>query len=146
MSMPHYVWQWSWATDLFLVASFGSTIVLLFGAPRAEFAQPRNVLAGHIVSALCGVTAFKVLGQYEVVAVAVALATSILLMQVIHAVHPPAGATAVFAVIGGPAITGLGYLFVLLPIAVGMVILVALAVVINNTFSTASHHYPVHWW
>lgn len=145
LALPHYYWKWSWATDLFIVTSFGSTIVLLFGAPRAEFSQPRNVLGGHVIAAVCGVTAFKLLGQYQILAIALGLATAILLMQVLHAVHPPAGATVIFAVIGGTAVTSLGYWYVLLPILVGMVILVALAVLINNAFSTPSHHYPAHW-
>jgi CBS-domain-containing membrane protein len=66
-------------------------------------------------------------------------------MQMLHALHPPAGATAVFAVIGGTAITDLGYWFVIVPILAGMVILVLSALVINNAFKSPSHHYPTHW-
>jgi len=62
-----------------------------------------------------------------------------------HALHPPAGSTAVFAVIGGTAITDLGYWFVIVPILAGMVILVLAAVVINNAFKSPTHHYPAHW-
>ena len=145
LALPHYYWQWSWATDLFIVTSFGSTIVLLFGAPRADYAQPRNVLGGHVIAAICGVTAFKLVGQHQILAIALGLATAIIVMLFLHAVHPPAGATAIFAVIGGTAVTNLGYWYVLIPIFVGMAILVAVAVLINNAFSTASHHYPVHW-
>ena len=145
LALPHYYWNWSWATDLFIVTSFGSTIVLLFGAPRAEFAQPRNVLVGHVIAAICGVTAFKLVGEHQILATAIGLATAIIGMQIFHAIHPPAGATAVFAVLGGTAVTNLGYWYVLIPIFAGMAILVVLAVVINNAFSTPSHHYPVHW-
>lgn len=145
VALPHYYWNWSWATDLFIVTSFGSTIVVLFAVPRAEFAQPRNVVGGNVISALCGVTAFKLFGNQQILAVAIALATAVLLMQMFHALHPPAGSTAVFAVIGGTAITDLGYWFVIVPILAGMVILVLAAVVINNAFKSPTHHYPAHW-
>ena len=145
LALPNYYFNWSWATNLFIVTSFGSTIVLLFGAPRAEFAQPRNVLGGHVIAAICGVTAFKLVGEHQILATAIGLATAIIVMQIFHAIHPPAGATAVFAVLGGTAVTNLGYWYVLIPIFAGMAILVVLAVVINNAFSTPSHHYPVHW-
>jgi CBS-domain-containing membrane protein len=145
LALPNYYFNWSWATNLFIVTSFGSTIVLLIGAPRAEFSQPRNALGGHVIAAICGVTAFKLIGQHQIVAIALGLATAIIVMQVLHAVHPPAGATAIFAVIGGTEVTNLGYWYVLIPTLVGVAILVAVAVVVNNAFSTSTHHYPVHW-
>jgi len=146
LSMPHYYFHWAWANDLFIVTAFGSSIVLLFGAPRAAFSQPRNVILGHAIGAICGVAAFKLLGDHQVIACAIALATTVIGMQLAHALHPPSGATALFAVIGGPAVTGLGFWFVVMPILVGMSLLVLLAVLINNAFKTPSHHYPVHWW
>jgi CBS domain-containing membrane protein len=134
------------SADLFLIGSFGATAVLVYAAPRAELAQPRNVLGGHFLSALVGVTAFKVVGSDHVeLAGALAVATAIAVMQLTRTVHPPAGATALIAVLGPPKIQAIGYRYPFTPVLLGVTILVLVAVVFNNLSPDEERHYPVSW-
>jgi CBS-domain-containing membrane protein len=134
------------STRLFLIGSFGASGALMYAAPLSDFAQPRNLLIGQAVAALVGVTAYKVLGAHIGVAAALAVATAIAIMQITHTLHPPAGATALIAVLGPASVHKLGYLFVLTPVLAGAMILLLVAVVMNNLSPQESRHYPVTWW
>ncbi|MCP3669075.1 MAG: HPP family protein, partial [Gammaproteobacteria bacterium] len=85
--------------SLFLVGSFGASAVLLYGAPQAEFSQPRNLLGGHIMSAIVGVTIYKYLPLDVALLGALAVSISIVAMHFTRTLHPPGGATALIAVI-----------------------------------------------
>ncbi len=101
-----------------LIASFGATAVLVYGVPDSPLAQTKNVLGGHVISALVGVTIVQLMGcAWYSVALAVALA--IVLMDITSTTHPPGGATAIVSVLGGE-----NYWFVLCPVLIGAVILV----------------------
>jgi CBS-domain-containing membrane protein len=128
---------------LLLIGSFGASAVLIYGAIRSPLAQPRNLLGGHILSAFIGVTAFQWLGGYPWLAAAVAVSTSIALMHLTRTLHPPGGATALIAVIGGESVHKLGYLYVVMPAALGACVMLAVALVINNIPKT--RRYPEHW-
>ena len=128
---------------LLLIGSFGASAVLIYGAIRSPLAQPRNLLGGHILSAFIGVTAFQWLGGYPWLAAAVAVSTSIALMHLTRTLHPPGGATALIAVIGGGSVHKLGYLYVVMPAALGACVMLAVALVINNIPKT--RRYPEHW-
>ncbi len=134
------------STKLFLIGSFGASAALLYAAPLSDFAQPRNLMVGQLIAALVGVTAYKLLGTHVGLAAGVAVATAIAIMQLTHTVHPPAGATALIAVLGPASVHKLGYLFVLTPVLAGATILLLVALVMNNLSSDESHHYPVIWW
>lgn len=131
--------------NLFLIGPFGASAALLYGAPQADFAQPRNLIGGHLLSALTGVTVCLLLGDYPVLACAVAVAVAIMLMQATRTLHPPGGATALIAVIGGDSIEALGYSYVLTPVLTGSVILLLIALLVNNLSSNTKRHYPVYW-
>jgi CBS domain-containing membrane protein len=146
ISIPALFPSWPVSTKLFLIGSFGASGLLLYAAPRAEFAQPRNTLAGQVISATIGVTAYKLLGAHLGVAAALAVAVSVCVMQVTRTVHPPAGATALIAVLGPAPVHRLGYAFVLTPVLVGVVILIVVAVLVNNLSPDEARHYPVTWW
>jgi CBS domain-containing membrane protein len=133
------------AANVFLIGSFGASAVLLYAVPRADLAQPRNVLGGHVLSALVGVSAYKLAGSDVGLAGGLAVATSIAVMQVTHTVHPPAAATALIAVVGPARVQALGYQFVLRPVLVGVVILLVVALVLNNLSPDPSRHYPASW-
>ncbi len=120
------------ATNLALIGSFGAAAVLLFAAPTSPFAQPRAVVGGNLLSALIGVTAFQLVGDHTAVAAALAVATAITVMQLTRTIHPPGGATALIAVIGGPRVTDLGYAYVLSPVLTGVAILMAMAWVVHH--------------
>lgn len=127
--------------DLTLViGSFGASAVLVYGAVNSPLAQPRNLIGGHILSAIIGVISFKLFSQNLLLASAFAVATSILVMQLTLTLHPPGGATALIAVIGSEQIHNLGFLYVLFPVTSGAFILLIIAVVVNNI--PKHRHYP----
>lgn len=120
-------------TDLSLViGSFGASAVLIYGAIHSPLAQPRNLLGGHILSAIIGVTSFKLCGDFLWLCAALAVATSILAMQLTLTLHPPGGATALIAVIGSEQVHALGYFYVLIPVASGAFIMFFIALIVNN--------------
>ncbi len=127
-----------------LIGSFGASAVLLYGAIRSPLAQPRNLLGGHILSALIGVTAHLLLGEIPWLAAAVAVSSSIAVMHLTCTLHPPGGATALIAVIGGDSVYELGYLYVLMPAALGAVVMLLVALVVNNI--PKARKYPEFWW
>jgi CBS-domain-containing membrane protein len=131
-------------TDLSLmIGSFGATAVLLYGAVRSPLAQPRNLMGGHILSAIVGVACWKLFHQYPWLAEAMAVATAIALMHATRTLHPPGGATALIAVIGSAKIHSLGFWYVLMPATVGPLILLVVALLVNNI--PASRRYPEIW-
>jgi CBS domain-containing membrane protein len=120
------------ATPL-LIASMGASAILLYAAPHAPMAQPWSFVGGHLVSALIGVTcAMFVPNLYLAAALAVSFA--IFAMHSLRCLHPPGGATALVAVIGGTQVHALGYGFVLMPVGLNVMAMVALALVLNNLF------------
>lgn len=123
-----------------MVASMGASAVLLFAVPHGQLSQPWPVVAGHTVSALIGVTCAKYLPG-PALAAGCAVGLSIWAMHQLKCIHPPGGATALVAVLGGEAVHDLGYLFVLAPVMANAVVMVSLAVVINYGF--AWRRYPV---
>jgi CBS-domain-containing membrane protein len=128
-------------TDLTLViGSFGASAVLVYGAVNSPLAQPRNLIGGHIISAIIGVISFKLFSGNILFCSAFAVATSIFLMQLTLTLHPPGGATALIAVIGSEQIHELGFLYVLVPVTTGAIILFLIAVVVNNI--PEHRHYP----
>ena len=131
-------------TDLTLmIGSFGASAVLVYGAVRSPLAQPRNLVGGHVVSAIVGVAAFQLLHQTPWLAQAMAVATAIAAMHATRTLHPPGGATALIAVIGSEQVHGLGWWYVLMPATLGPLILLLVALVVNNIPST--RRYPEVW-
>ena len=131
-------------TDLVMViGSFGASAVLIYGAIDLPLAQPRNLVGGHIVSALTGVTVFKLLQPNLWLAGAVAVATAIAFMHATKTLHPPGGATALIAVIGSKKIHALGYLYTIIPAGVGATIMLIVALLVNNI--PRSRRYPMFW-
>lgn len=127
-----------------LLGSLGASAMLVFGAPHAPFAQPRNVTGGHMVSALAGVFVQQSLGWEPWLAAALAVALAVSLMHITATLHPPGGATALLAVVGGTEIHDLGYLFALYPVGISTIALVATGIAYNNL--SRSRRYPLYWW
>jgi CBS domain-containing membrane protein len=126
--------------NVFLIGSFGASSVLIYGAIQSPLAQPRNLIGGHVISALIGVTVFKLLPDLIWVTAPLAVSLSIVLMQITKTLHPPGGATALIAVIGSEKIKSLGYFYVLSPVLSGVLILLLIALVCNNV--TRNRRYP----
>ena len=119
--------------DLTLViGSFGASAVLVYGAVNSPLAQPRNLIGGHILSAIIGVISFKLFSSNILLCSAFAVSTSILIMQLTLTLHPPGGATALIAVVGSEQIHDLGFLYVLIPVTTGAFILLIIAIIVNN--------------
>jgi CBS-domain-containing membrane protein len=128
---------------MMLIGSFGASAVLIYGAIASPLAQPRNLLGGHLISGLIGVTSYQLIPDLWL-ASAVAVATAIAAMHLSKTLHPPGGATALIAVIGGADIHNLGYLYALVPAASGAGIMLLIALLVNNI--PKSRKYPVFWW
>ena len=131
-------------TDLMMiVGSFGASAVLIYGAIRSPLAQPRNLIGGHVLSAIVGVMAYQLLSQEPWLAASLAVSSSIALMHLSKTLHPPGGATALIAVIGSDEIHSLGYLYVLMPVALGAGIMLLIALLVNNI--PKNRRYPEFW-
>ncbi len=131
-------------TDLVMViGSFGASAVLIYGAIKSPLAQPRNLVGGHIISAIIGVTCYKLFHSEMWLAAALAVSTAIAVMHATRTLHPPGGATALIAVIGSEKVHHLGYLYALVPAGLGAIIMLAVAVLVNNI--PASRRYPEYW-
>jgi CBS-domain-containing membrane protein len=119
-----------------VIGSFGASAVLIYGAIRSPVAQPRNLLGGHMVSAVIGVATYKVLPGQMWLAAAVAVATAIAVMHMSKALHPPGGATALIAVIGSDKVHDLGFLYAVVPAELGAAIMLLVALLMNNLATT----------
>jgi CBS-domain-containing membrane protein len=113
----------------------GASAVLLFAVPHGALSQPWPVLGGHVISALIGVSCAKFI-PLPLLAAAFSVALAIGAMHYLNCIHPPGGATALSAVIGGDAIHQLGFQYVLTPVLLNTIIVLIVAILFN---------YPFHW-
>ena len=128
---------------LFLVGSFGASAVLIYGVPKSPYAQPRNLILGHLVSAVVGVTCALFIGTFPALAAALAVSLALTVMHLTRSIHPPGGATALIAVIGSEEIHQMSYWYVLSPILSGAFIMLLVALVVNNL--SPQRRYPEFW-
>lgn len=126
-----------------LIGSLGASAVLAFGAVKSPLAQPRNLVGGHIVSGLVGVACQQIFGSVAWLAAAMAVSLAIVAMLATKTLHPPGGATALIAVIGGTKIHNLGYFYALVPAGASALILLIVALVVNNL--AKERKYPEYW-
>jgi CBS-domain-containing membrane protein len=116
-----------------LTASMGASAVLLFAVPHGALSQPWAVLGGHLVSAVIGVACVQVIAE-PILAAPAAVALAIGGMHYLRCIHPPGGATALNAVIGGEAVQQLGFHYVLTPVLLNALTIVLLALLFNYPF------------
>lgn len=128
--------------NVFLIGSFGASSVLVYGAIQSPMAQPRNLIGGHVISAICGVTVAYLIDDIIWLAAPLAVAASVILMQFTKTLHPPGGATALIAIIGSDNIKELGFLYILSPVLSGVLILFIVALIFNNI--TTGRQYPTN--
>jgi len=86
---------------LFLMTSFGSSMVLLYGFPENPFAQPKNIFFGHLLTAFIGVLFLNYIPLPLFINIALAVGVGIFFMMIFNIVHPPAGANPIIVIIGG---------------------------------------------
>lgn len=121
------------------VAPMGASAVLLFAVPSSPLAQPWSILGGNLVAALVGVAVARAIPS-PILAGALAGALAIALMFALRCLHPPSGAVALTAVLGGPAVSHLGWRFALEPVMLNSVLLLLAALLFNNAFGRRYPH------
>lgn len=126
-----------------LIGSFGASAVLVYGAIKSPLAQPRNVVGGHVVSAFVGVACYQIFGATIWLAAALAVSFAIVSMLATKTLHPPGGATALIAVVGGTKVHNLGFLYAFIPAGAGALILLLVALLVNNL--SKDRKYPEYW-
>ena len=120
--------------QLFLIGAFGASSVLLFSASNSPLAQPRNMLFGGLLSAIIGVSTYKVFYMEDFIwlSPALSVALAILVMQYTKTLHPPGGAIALIANIGSDEIKEMGFFYVFNPVFTGLMVLLLVALLFNN--------------
>ena len=112
--------------NIWLIPPFGATMVLVMAVHESPLAQPKNIFFGHILSALSGVLIYFFLGM-SFLSIGLAVAISVWAMMITKTIHPPAGANPIIAILGGKGIS-----FILLPVAIGALIIIVFAVIYNK--------------
>jgi CBS-domain-containing membrane protein len=120
-----------------IAAPFGATAVLVFGVPDSPLAQPRNVLGGTLIGAFICVILVHLFGTAPWV-MALAVATTIKLMQLTRTVHPPAGAVSLVGVMSNAS-----WHFILTPALAGSIVIVFVTLIFSNL--VPNRPYPKHW-
>ncbi len=130
------------AAGAVIVAPMGASAVLVFAVPASPLAQPWPVVAGNTLSALVGV-AVAALVPVPAFAAGVAVGLAILVMSLTRSLHPPGGAAALLAVVGGPAVAALGWRFALVPVLLNAAVLAGLGVLFHRLSGHSYPHRPV---
>ncbi len=118
---------------LVIIPSFGASAVLIFAVPHSPLTQPWAVLGGHLVSALVGVACARWVPS-PALAAGLAVGLAIGAMHLARCIHPPGGATALTAVIGGTTVQSLGFAYALTPVAINCLIILAVGFLFNYGF------------
>ena len=111
----------------FIAASFGSSMVLLFGFPESPFAQPKNVFFGHVLTAIVGVIFVHFIPLPIYINIALGVGAGVCLMILFNVVHPPAGSNPIIVIIGSAS-----YDYLINPIIFGSIIILLFAILINK--------------
>jgi CBS domain-containing membrane protein len=122
----------------YIVAPVGASAVLLFAVPASPLAQPWSIIGGNTLSALAGILVCQYVHE-PLLAIGLAVGLAIAVMSLTRCLHPPGGAAALTAVIGGPAVAAAGFGFALVPVCLNSCLLVGLGWVFHR-FSR--HTYP----
>ncbi|MGK0441924.1 MAG: CBS domain-containing membrane protein [Pseudohongiellaceae bacterium] len=112
-----------------VLASTGASAMLLFGLPHSPVSMPWNVIGSHLVSAIVGISCYLFIPN-EILASSASIGIAMLAMHSLRCMHPPGGATAITAVIGGADVHALGYAFVIVPVFFNAIILLSIAMAV----------------
>ena len=120
---------------LFLIASFGSSMVLLYGYPESPFAKPKNILFGHLITSLIGILFYNFIPLPIYILIPLAVGLGVGLMILLDVTHPPAGGNPIIVILGS---VSFDYLFS--PILTGCLIIIAFGILLNKFI--AQKKYP----
>ena len=112
---------------IFLIASFGSTMVLLYGYPESPFAQPKNIILGHFLTALIGIVFLNFVPLPIFINIPLAVGFGVMFMILFKVTHPPAGGNPIIVIIGS-----VSFDYLLTPVLIGSIIVVMFGVIINK--------------
>tara|TARA_Y100000748_G_C15498504_1_gene489108 strand:+ start:486 stop:965 length:480 start_codon:yes stop_codon:yes gene_type:complete len=112
--------------SIWLIPPFGASMVLVMAVHESPLAQPKNLLFGHVLSALSGVLIYILLGQ-SFYSLGAGVALAIFAMMITDTIHPPAGANPIIVILGGKSFS-----FIFLPVAVGALIIIIFAIIYNK--------------
>ncbi len=130
----YHISQMALGDDAFLiVASMGAATVLLFAVPHGPLSQPWPLFGGNLLSAFIGVSCAQLIPDIYVAAAA-AVGISVTAMYYLKCIHPPAGATALAAVVSGPAVNALGFQYIITPVLINLLTIFSIALLFNFCF------------
>jgi len=123
---------------VFLIASFGSSMVILYGYPESPFAQPKNIFFGHLLTALVGVFCLYLLPLPNYILIPIAVGLGVGLMILFNVTHPPAGANPIIVVVGSVSLD-----YIISPIILGSIIILIFGTILNRFI--LRKNYPSKW-
>jgi len=112
---------------IFLIASFGSTMVLLYGYPESPFAQPKNIFFGHLATSLAGIFVLYFVPLPLYLNLPIAVGAGVFLMIMLNITHPPAGGNPIIVIMGSVSLD-----YIINPIISGTIIVLIFGVVLNR--------------
>ncbi len=121
---------------LFLIASFGSSMVLLYGYPESPFAQPKNIFFGHLLTSVVGIIFLYFLPSPIFITIPLAVGSGVALMIALGVTHPPAGGNPIIVIIGSVSLD-----YLINPIITGSIIILAFGIILNRLI--LKKKYPV---
>ena len=121
---------------LFLIASFGSSMVLLYGYPESPFAQPKNIFFGHLLTSVVGIIFLYFLPSPIFITIPLAVGFGVALMITLGVTHPPAGGNPIIVIIGSVSLD-----YLINPIITGSIIILAFGIILNRLI--LKKKYPV---
>ena len=112
---------------IFLIASFGSSMVLLYGYPESPFAQPKNIFFGHLVTSIVGILVLFYVPLPIYITIPVAVGAGVGLMIILNVTHPPAGGNPIIVIIGSVSLD-----YLINPIITGTIIILIFGIILNR--------------
>ena len=112
---------------IFLITSFGSSMVLIYGYPESSFSQPKNIFFGHLLSSIIGMIFLYIIPLPIYLLIPLAVGFSVFLMILLKVVHPPAGANPIIVIMGSVSLD-----YLINPIIIGSLIILAFGIILNR--------------